>query len=370
VAEKQTAQKFSASQLEPLCNQVPHPLRVNIEISGSCNLQCIMCRGSSNYTERSLPGKFMGADEFRTLLGNLDLNRLVAVNLAGAAEPLLNPQACEIIDICKESGLTIFLITNGTLLTQQVAQHLVGWRGKINISWGGAHKETFESIRRGANMDQVVENIRYLTELKIINHAQYPEIWLNPILMLRNLVEMPAVVELAHELGCTGVAASHLIVDSMELVGESLFLQKQLSNYWLRQTQETAEKLGIKTVLPGLFDLSGRAQDPPSWQSCLALWENAIIGLKNLIPCSSIRRVPDAGDYLHKSFMETWNNAWYAEARRGILTGNPCKECRECHSPGLNVNNPYTYFSSSIMDQAGAEILSLADQGRTGAASR
>ena len=335
--------------LKLLSSSVAHPARLNIEISGSCNLNCIMCRGGRDFQETSIPGSFMSAKGFAALLENLDLHRLKTITLAGNTEPLLNPEAARIIDICKYNNLNINIITNGMLLTPEISNRLAGWPGEIHISWGGGSKETFESIRKGAHFETILDNVRYITELKKRSGVSLPYVWLNPIIMQRNAVQLPQVVQQAHELGCQGVAASHLIVTSAELVEESLFFNKKHSNDCLQQTFDTAKQLGVQIILPKPFSLDKQPDSVPAWKTCCLPWDHAILGLKNIMPCNTIQKIEGDEGYHQRPFINTWNNKWYADTRFGILSGKPREECLECKNPGYNVDLASSYFSADIL---------------------
>lgn len=83
--------------------------RVYIEITNVCNLNCSFC------PKHSRQPKFMTAQEFSVVAKQISpLTNIVCLHLMG--EPLLNPNFEEILKICKNLGLTVYLTTNGTLI--------------------------------------------------------------------------------------------------------------------------------------------------------------------------------------------------------------------------------------------------------------
>lgn len=90
-----------------LTRHVPGPERLNIEITTSCNIKCIMCRGKNSYVKDNNVGKFLRVEDFITVLNGTDLSRLKLINLAGNAESLLNPDIVPILNICKENNIIL-----------------------------------------------------------------------------------------------------------------------------------------------------------------------------------------------------------------------------------------------------------------------
>ncbi len=341
-----------------LTKHVPFPERLNIELTTACNLKCIMCRGRNNYTKDNNADKFLTVEDFITVMDGADLNRLKVINFAGSAESLLNPDIVPILTLCRENNIIVELITNGMLLTPEISKILLGFCSEIHISFGGSRKKTFESIRQGSIFEVVCDNIRTLSKLKESNNNQYPHIWLNPILMKSSIQELPEIIELAKELGCQGVASSHLNVISRELIEESLFFHKEECNIFLKRATELADKYKICWIRPEYFSQVSESQEEKNinieaWKKCRFLWNHAILGIEGLEPCSSINKVNFDGNTINNKFKDMWNNDWYANMRHRLLTGNPPDDCISCKDPSVkDSNNMKSYFAKEILSEA------------------
>jgi MoaA/NifB/PqqE/SkfB family radical SAM enzyme len=317
-----------------------------------------MCRGSQNYVNKNDVNKYLSVSDFISILDGIDLNRLKILNFAGAAEPLLNPDISSILDVCRENKIIVEFITNGMLLTPQISKMILGCSSKIHISFGGSNKKTFEAIRQGADFELICENIRHLSKLKKSNKNQYPDIWLNPILMKRNIHELPEIIELAKELGCQGVACSHLILDSNALIEESLFFHKQECNAYLQKAEMLASIYKISLIRPESFTLESNTKEKTNenmeaWKKCRFLWNYAILGIDGIMPCPSNEEIDFDGDIVRNKFMDVWNNDWYANTRYGMLTGNPPDYCKTCKDPSVkDVNDIGSYFTEDIIPEA------------------
>lgn len=346
------------NHIDILTRKVPGPERLNVELTTYCNLKCIMCRGSQNYVNKNDVKKYLSINDFISILNGIDLNRLKIINFAGIAEPLLNPDILSILNICRENNIIVELITNGMLLTPQISKQLLGFCSEIHISFGGSRKQTFESIRQGSDFEIVCKNVRTLSELKKSNNNRYPHIWLNPILMKRNIHELPEIIELARELECQGVACSHLVVNSAELIEESLFFHKTECNTFLQNAEVLAKEHNISLIRPECFSSESNCKEKineniEAWKKCRFLWNHAILMIDGIMPCSSNTEIDFDGDVVRNKFMDIWNNDWYADKRYRLLTGNPPDFCKICKDPSVkDANNIESYFTEDTLPEA------------------
>lgn len=102
--------------------------RLYLEISNICNLQCTFC------PEVLREKKIMSPADFRRYaMQAAPLTKQVCLHLMG--EPLAHPQFREIMKICDELSLRVFLTTNGTLL-KKYSEELLAWKSldQINFS--------------------------------------------------------------------------------------------------------------------------------------------------------------------------------------------------------------------------------------------
>ncbi len=86
--------------------------RVNIEISNICNLQCSFCPPVIRAKQ------LIDLDLFRKIIGEVaPLTKVVSLHLMG--DPLVHPKLREIVEICHEHAIAIFLVTNGLLVGEK-----------------------------------------------------------------------------------------------------------------------------------------------------------------------------------------------------------------------------------------------------------
>jgi radical SAM protein with 4Fe4S-binding SPASM domain len=175
------------------------PQRLQVEVTGACNLQCRMCLVRYRPKVDRVEGAFP-FERFVTLLD--ELPDLEQVTLQGLGEPLLHPDLEAMVAEAKRRGLRVGFNTNGTLLTPGRAEALVAegtdW---VHVSMDGATAATFEHIRDGARFGQVLRNLRRLVDVRARLGSPTPSIQLNAVLMRSNVRELDDLVGLAADVG-------------------------------------------------------------------------------------------------------------------------------------------------------------------------
>ena len=139
------------------------PVRLWVETSAMCNLECIMC-----------PNKDLPDDKLSVM--DLDLFEKIVDEASGFAqdiylhhrgEPFINPQLFSMIRYAEEAGLRTRFHTNGTMLTSgRAAKLLEAGPSMISFSVDGFSKEPYERIRQGAAFEKTIGNIVFLAKQK------------------------------------------------------------------------------------------------------------------------------------------------------------------------------------------------------------
>jgi len=91
------------------------PVYLSIETTRMCNLRCIMCEHTIDFTNDN---NYMSKESFMKLINNIP--HLVSINLTGLGEPLLNPDFIDIVKMAKIRKLYVEFFTSGTLLTRRI----------------------------------------------------------------------------------------------------------------------------------------------------------------------------------------------------------------------------------------------------------
>ena len=94
----------------------------------------------------------MTLDDYRNVIAQIcQINPDVGFTLTGG-EPLLNRNVLEIAEMIKQRGNNIMLLSNGTLLTEDLCKRFKGLIDLITISIDGTDRES-HGRTRGDNYD-------------------------------------------------------------------------------------------------------------------------------------------------------------------------------------------------------------------------
>ena len=147
------------------------PLYVNIDPSAACNLRCGWCASR----ERGNLQALMDMSLFKHIVDDAKSAGVVNISLWLAGEPLMNPHLAEMVAYVESRGLVSGLHTNACLLTRKRAEELLeaGLR-HLSISFDGNDRASYEEMRRGANFDKTVANIRDFLDLKAQRGGKSP----------------------------------------------------------------------------------------------------------------------------------------------------------------------------------------------------
>jgi SynChlorMet cassette radical SAM/SPASM protein ScmE len=136
------------------------PRTIDLLITGKCNLRCKYCSYFSSGAEvdEDLP-----AEEWLRFFEELNRAMVMDVCFQGG-EPFMRPDLPELIEGIVRNGMRFSILTNGTLITDDIAQFLksTGRLNSIQVSIDGATAETHESCRGAGNFNRAVNGLKIL----------------------------------------------------------------------------------------------------------------------------------------------------------------------------------------------------------------
>ncbi|MDD4236797.1 MAG: twitch domain-containing radical SAM protein [Bacteroidales bacterium] len=147
-----------------------YPQTMELELSNNCNLQCVMCSGRVSSAIRQNrdklpPLKLPYDDSFVEQLKEF-LPHLKHISFYGG-EPFLIDIYYKIWEqiIKINPDILIFVVTNGTIYNRRIEDLLKKAKFNFLVSIDSLNKEIFESIRVGANFENVMHNLQKFIEL-------------------------------------------------------------------------------------------------------------------------------------------------------------------------------------------------------------
>jgi radical SAM protein with 4Fe4S-binding SPASM domain len=141
------------------------PMQVSIEVTRRCPLECQHCYNNLPMGDQEARSREMTTEEhFRMLDELVDMGCFWLLYTGG--EIFARKDFLEIYTYAKKKGFLITLFTNGTLITEKIADYLVEWPPfAIEITLYGRTRETYEALTQiPGSYDRCLRGIRLLRE--------------------------------------------------------------------------------------------------------------------------------------------------------------------------------------------------------------
>ena len=187
------------------------PIHPVWEVTSACNLNCKHCHASGG---RPTIGE-LTTEEGKNLIRQIAaINEFRMLVLSGG-EPLVRPDIIELISHASALGLEISVATNATLITPEMASRLKR-AGAVNMAIGldGASEKTHDTIR--STRGSFKQTMRGIESTKDAGLA----LQINITMMKHNYHEIPALLDMAHELGADIVLLYNLVPEGRGRDGE------------------------------------------------------------------------------------------------------------------------------------------------------
>jgi radical SAM protein with 4Fe4S-binding SPASM domain len=211
------------------------PLIVSYAVTRGCNLRCLHCHVSAREPmpdELSLPEAMRAIDEMK-LLGTEAL-------IISGGEPLTRKNfSLQLAEYCNGAGIIPAMLTNGLLLTPQVAVELKDAGIKaVGIPIDSVHPETHDRLRNlQGTFKKAVAAIEACLELDI-------EVVVTTMALKDTVAEMPARIKFLEDLGVDQVAVYDLIPVGRghDMMGQAMTMEQRVDLMrYLQRLQENRE---------------------------------------------------------------------------------------------------------------------------------
>jgi len=288
------------------------PYKITIDPASYCNLRCPACHTGTKFAGMIKPS-FLKFNDFKTILDQVK-NYSLSVALYNWGEPFLNKEIFDMISYATENKVGTTMHSNFNHFNEKMAEELVkSGLTHIYLSIDGATQEVYEKYRVNGNLEDVLNNIKILNEVKKKYKSKYPLITWKYLTFGHNMHEVEAALKLA----------TSYQVDNFKVFPAN----PKLKDIY----DEAAEYNANQHYFSSLKD------------DCKSLWASIYVSPDGTVfPCSlSLRESEAFGNMLKQDISEIWNNSKYTAAR-SLFTGKfsaddipyPCKGCkyfmREC----------------------------------------
>lgn len=175
------------------------PKEVHFNIDIACNAKCIMCRDEHLFMNEWTSQYAKIIDSVLILL----LKEAEIVYIDGAGELFASELCKKLIPKITKTypEIKINMITNGILATPENFEkyNLRGHVKSLEVSMHALTKETYDKIVLDGNYDKVMENLKFLSELKKSDEIEF--FWLNFVVNAYNYKEMVEFQKFANSIG-------------------------------------------------------------------------------------------------------------------------------------------------------------------------
>jgi len=295
------------------------PIRLWIETSLACNLECPMC------LNKELPTGQKGTMDFGLYKKIIDEARLFVndINIHHRGEPLLNNNLAEMIVYAKRSGLSVRFHTNATLLSGDKAEQILAAAPDlVSFSIDGFQKDIYEEIRIGAHFETTVANIIDFVKMRNQRKLSKPYVVVEKIDFPRyeHKAKISTVNELTRTFKCSGV--------------NEVIVKKEY-----RWTVESLpDALGMRTYKACTFP----------WYAMVICWDGTVTAC----PQDYMAGI-QLGNVKEKTIKEIWNDTPYLQLRQNlthnIASLSLCRKCdRLCRKQVAGI--PFQYLIAFLCD--------------------
>lgn len=200
--------------------KLPDARKLYIEVTTSCNLNCLTCIRHS-WTD---PHANIEPSTFQHILDSLDeLPSLERVIFTSFGEPLMNRNLLNMITEIRKRDLAVTLGTNGVMLTEKVVRELIRLSvDQVVVSIDGGKPETYEGVR-GTQLSLILENVNRFNLIKNELGVVKPSLAIEFVAMQSNQDELNDLLELASELNASRLVVSHVLPYTQEMESEKLY---------------------------------------------------------------------------------------------------------------------------------------------------
>ncbi|MCA1812424.1 MAG: radical SAM protein, partial [Halobacteriales archaeon] len=174
---------------------------VDLDFTRSCNLRCKHCYADAG----PAAADELSTKEIHGLLDQLAGMKTLTVTIGSGGEPLLRADLLDVLAHGRERGLLMFLVTNGLLLTPDLARRLRDLKVVVSVSLDGASAASHDALRGQAGaFDGAVAALRLL-------RAEGGIAATNLTLNKLNCHEMPQFLALVRSLGVKYASVNRML---------------------------------------------------------------------------------------------------------------------------------------------------------------
>jgi radical SAM protein with 4Fe4S-binding SPASM domain len=234
------------------------------------------------------------------------------------------------VEYANQRGILVNTNTNATLLEEEAIQKICSVNiGEIGISIESPEKKTYEKIRKGAKFEEVMRNIKRLTE-KLKEENKKTIVSFAVTILKENVEDIPKFVKLAEEVGIKKIVfqtmqnkEDYLSKYSAKAKRQGIFDLAERVKEKVEEAMEIAKDRGISLI----FDEGkGSIGCVWPWRSIYISWNGYATACCKILDYRS----PYLGNILKEDLWKVWNGEEYQKFRNLLRDRKAPIPCRGC----------------------------------------
>ena len=188
------------------------PVRVDVDVNQDCSDQCYFCY-SRNYAKQPLYRHAqIPASVFYSIVEQLSQLGVKTIRFTGGGEPLLHSDICTLLKLPASFNMKSCVITNGTLLDEQICNIIVDHVDHLRISINAATNKTrnvlHRPLMRKNSIDQIFDYLSYITTQRKTRwkNQRKPLIWSTFLIVPENISEIVVCAERLRACGVDSIS--------------------------------------------------------------------------------------------------------------------------------------------------------------------
>ncbi|MDZ7266300.1 MAG: radical SAM protein [candidate division KSB1 bacterium] len=288
------------------------PPVLTIEPTNICNLHCPLCVTGNGTMER--PNGRMDFPLYARLIDAL-AERALYVVFFNQGEPFIHRRFLEMVAYAHRRGLYTTTSSNAHYFDPATAEATVrSGLDTLVLSVDGATQETYSRYRVGGSLARVLQGIRNLVAARQRLRSKTPHLFLQFLLMKHNEHELPAMAQLARELGVDRFLKKNIQVETLEEARLWLPGEERYRRYHLSENDFAVKH--------------GRGVCPRPWLTTMVNWDGTVV------PCCFDKNGHHTtGDLRTTGFLQVWQAGAYQQFRQRMLRQREtiaiCQNCNQ-----------------------------------------
>jgi len=330
-------------------NKILYPLKISWDITSQCNLNCFYC-----YKKYDLNKKELSIKELFYIVEQIKKIKPLEVTLGGG-EPFLREEILDIIKSLKKADIWVYILTNGTLLTENLIKRLSNILRETDIIQISVdflyHKQNKKTLKAKYFERKKLESL-----LKIIKKYNL-KVYVNLTPTKYNYKEIIKIFSLCEEIGIQGFGCTPLVPLgganlNLKVQPEALIkIEDELKNIPVKN----CSYLGGITTIYDFIEVKKNNKNAKVKKiknkvknilSCTAgRYQLHIDESGNIYPCVfCMNKIYKVGNIFEKDLEYLWNNGDWGIFREGQdLSDTECESClyfKDCLGgcPGISYN--------------------------------